>query len=164
MKTIMKAMSGAAVLALALGSQSAWANTDTGNLTVTASITAACVINDPTLAFGAYNGVTQVAKDGQTNVLVTCTNTTPYEIYSTTPLADRKMTTGTATAEETLTYKLYADAGRTNELGITAAGNTIADVGDGTEQTQVLYGTIDADQASVPGSYEQTGVNLTVEF
>ena len=77
-----KALLGALLAAgMVMGSGSAGAATETGTLTVTANVVAACTIGDATLAFGPYdpNGA---AVDAQTTVAVNCTNGSPFEVYS----------------------------------------------------------------------------------
>lgn len=158
-----KFVAAVAVLTMGLGAQSAWAGTETGTLTATASITNDCTIGDATLAFGAYNSLTKAAENGTTTVAVHCTNGAAYKIYSTTALADRKMITDDGGANEVLTYKLYTDTNRTDELGINDTANTIDGAGTGSSENVSLFGTVDASQIAIAGSYSGTS-NLTVSF
>jgi len=153
----------AAFLSMGLGAQSAWAATEPGTLTATASITNDCTIGDATMAFGAYNSLTQAAVDGTTTAAVQCTSGAAYKIYSTTALADRKMVTGDGLAGKVLSYKLYTSSARTTELGTDATIATIDGTGTGSSVNIDLYGTVDASQTAIAGSYSGTA-NLTVSF
>jgi spore coat protein U-like protein len=151
---------GVFTAATMLGVSPAMAGVTSGTLDVTASVAAACTIGNGTLSFGAYNGITQAAVDGQAAVSVTCTNTTAYNIYSQTAAVNRKMSDG----DNTLTYKLYTDGSRGTELGTDALTATISGEGDGTAHDVNVFGTIDAGQAAIPGSYEQASVDLTISY
>ena len=65
------------VLALGLGSASAFAATVTTTFQVTANVQATCAISATSAAFGSYTGV---IADTTSIVTVTCSNTTTYNI------------------------------------------------------------------------------------
>jgi spore coat protein U-like protein len=155
-------------LALALGLSAAlltapvFAATVAGNLTVTATVVASCVVN--TAAANAGNAVldfgnvvstlADVDADTSTNsgLSLICTNTTPYSVVANNGENDvsgqRRMTSGSGF----LAYNLYTDNGRTTPFPTT--GTTLSFTGNGATQTVPVYGRIPAGTPMpTPGSY-----------
>lgn len=167
-------IAAAVVAALALGSglfaSNGYADTATGNLSVTASITNACTVSATTaLAFGAYvSGPGNVAKDGTGTVSTTCTIGAPTTVTlgqganaaggSTDALPLRQM----ADSANRLAYFLFQDAARTSVWGNTS-GTGIAGTGTGAEVQLTVYGRIPAGQNKPAGTYADTVV-ATVTF
>ncbi|MGN5535751.1 Csu type fimbrial protein [Acinetobacter sp. Lyrl_1] len=150
------------VVALGLSNQS-FAATATGELTVTATVTAACSIGNATLAFGEYFPLTTHATadlDSSISVSVACTTGTAANIYSSTLPAERKMV---ANGSDTLAYQLYTDAGRGTELGTAADVGAISVTGTGEAQNINIYGRINKALKPAPGSYTQVA-NLTISY
>ena len=161
-----KALLGALLAAgMVMGSGSAGAATDTGVLTVTADVTAACTIGDATLAFGAYNpGGTAV--DGQVDVAVNCTNGSAFNIISTTAIASRTMITGAGGAGQVLTYRLFGTAAeRTSgtDLPVAVGAGDLGGTGTGISVNIPIFGQIAAGQNVFAGSYTGTA-NLTIDY
>ena len=69
-----------ASLSLLGASQGFAAATATGNLNVSASISALCTVGASTMAFGAYDPTNATNDDATGAVSVTCTNGTTYNI------------------------------------------------------------------------------------
>ena len=153
------------IVTLGLSTQ-AFAATATGTLTVTATVANTCIIGDATLDFGSYEPVVSHASanlDGSTKVSITCTKGASAKIYSTTAIADRKITNQTA-GTDALSYTLYTDSGRSTALGIDDTTGTI-DVTNATGQAQGidLYGRIVGGQNVSAGNYSGTA-NLTISY
>lgn len=153
------------------------AGTNTADLTVTASIAEACAVSTTAVAFGAYDPVNANASGGANvmstgAVLTTCTFGTTGKLLldqgaqgtGTLAAPVRFMKTGSGGANELLGYQLYA-AGVDNTVwgGTNATGLTLT-VGDGTQKSQTVYGTIPKGQNTVKvGSYTDTVV-VTIDF
>ena len=153
------------IVTLGLSTQ-AFSATATGTLTVTATVANTCIIGDATLAFGSYEPVVTHASanlDGSTKVSITCTKGASAKIYSTTAIADRKITNQTA-GTDALSYTLYTDSGLSTALGIDDNAGTI-DVTNATGQAQDidLYGRIAGGQNVSAGNYSGTA-NLTISY
>ena len=144
-------------LALAMGLSSlAMADSDTFN--VTATVQSVCSLtagND--LAFGDYNPVTADAVTGTTTIAVTCSNGMTGTAVG---LAyNGQMLNGT----DSLSYGLFQDDGHATTWGTTELDRQ-AVTADGTAQTMIVYGQINAGQTATPiGSYSET-VTATVYF
>jgi spore coat protein U-like protein len=143
--------------------------TATATLTVTLTLQANCSISATPLNFGT-NGVLSTALNQQTNVAVTCTNTTPYNVgldggtVAGSTVAARLMA-GTATGNTgtTVGFQLYQDAGRATVWGNTQGTNTVAGTGTGSAQSIPVYGQVPAQATPKPDIY-QTTVTATVYF
>ena len=150
----------------------ALAATVTGNMAVSSSVTATCVISAAPLSFAAYDTVTTANKDAEAVLTFTCTNGTPgIQITlgqgltpatgSTTAIPLRQMTNGGAGR---LAYFLYQETGRTMVWGDTLATAPAAVVGTGAAQTATVFGRIPSGQTTVvAGTYTDTVV-ATVNF
>lgn len=151
------------VLVLGLNCTSAAAGTTTTTFAVTATVQATCVISADTMAFGTYTGV---AATGASDIRVTCTNTTPYNVGLNKGLATgatvntRKMT---GTAGAVLGYSLFSNAGRTTNWGETIGTDTVSQTADGTAQVHTVYGAVAAGQYVAPGDYADT-ITATVTW
>ncbi len=134
----------------------AQASTANGSLGNGAIVLPTCLITTNTLNFGVYSG-TQL--DANTTVLVTCTNTTPYNVGLSAGMGsgatvNSRLMTGPAST--TLAYSLYQDAGRTINWGNTPGIDTVSGVGIGRSQTIAVYGRIGAAALGMPGIYNYT--------
>jgi len=156
-----------ALVALAVGCNSATAGTNTGTLTVTASVAAVCIIGNATLAFGAYNPTSGTATTANATTTLTCTLGTPYNIGMSpgagtgATVTLRIMTSGT----NTLGYKLFQNAALTTNWGNTVGTDTYSNTSSTSSLTQTItiYGQIPASEAAAVGSYTDT-VTMTVTF
>lgn len=158
------AMSAAALgcLALAVASvPAAAATTATTTFLVSATVETSCTVSAAPLAFGTYDGTALNKSSG--GITVTCTDGTPYTIGLDEGLNGgsgntRYMINGT----NTLAYQLFSDTNYSVPWGNTS--NTVASTGTGTAQTPfIVYGTIPAGEAVVPGTYQDT-ITATITY
>ena len=162
MRTLFLTSVVATGFALSAAPQSAHASTATASISVSAAVLANCGITAAPLAFGTY-ATTTVANT--TTVIVTCTNTTSYNVGldagqgSGATVALRKMTNGSST----LGYTLTTDSGHVNTWGSTIGTNTQAQTGSGVPQTFTVYGQILGNQPVIPGTYTDV-VTATVTY
>src|SRR6266542_6750642 len=136
----------------------ALAGSATTTLGVSLTINAGCNVSSTSVAFPAQSvlasGVNQTG-----TVVVTCTNTTPYNVEldqgagSGATVTNRLMT-GPSSA--TVAYGLYQDSGHTTNWGKTDGTDTVAGTGNGSAQTLTVYGHIAAQTTPAPGSYADT--------
>lgn len=155
-----------AAAALVLAPLASQAGTDTGTLSVTASVADACTIGDALLAFGAYNPVAAGALTQTTTFAVQCTNLTAYNItlngggsgVTTGNVRTMRLTPAGTTAG--LTYELFSDSGLTAPLGV---GVQLPGTGNGAVQSVSIYGRIPANQFVAIGSYSDS-VIATINF
>lgn len=143
--------------------------TATATLTVSLTLQANCSIATNPLNFGT-NGVLATAINQQTNVAVTCTNTTPYNVgldagTVTGSSVTSRLMAGTATGNTatTVSFQLYQDSGHTTVWGNTQGTNTVAGTGTGSAQSIAVYGQVPAQTTPKPDTY-QTTVTATVYF
>jgi spore coat protein U-like protein len=143
--------------------------TATATLTVSLTLQANCSISANPLNFGT-NGVLTTAINQQTNVAVTCTNTTPYNVgldagTVTGSSVTSRLMAGTATGNTgtTVGFQLYQDSGHTVVWGNTQGTNTVAGTGTGSAQSIAVYGQVPAQATPKPDTY-QTTVTATVYF
>lgn len=135
------------------------AGTSMGSFAVSAGISATCVINSASMAFGAYNPTVNANFDATGAVSVSCTNGTSYNIG-----LDKGLGTGATITNRVmmngsnkLTYQIYSDSARTQNWGNTVGTNTVSGTGTGFSQSFTAYGRITAGQTSTPpGSYSDT--------
>jgi len=146
---------GFAIIAPALAS--AATATSTSTFTVSATVKSTCLITANNLAFGVHTGV---PLNGTSTILVTCTNTTPYNVglgvgaATGATVTTRKMTATAPIA--TLSYALFRDAAMSLNWGQTLATDTLAGTGNGAAQTLTVYGQVAAGQYVAPNSYTDT--------
>jgi spore coat protein U-like protein len=171
MKTMIKALATAGVLAFAGGAQAA---TATGTFTVTATVLKSCTVGATNIAFGNYTpGGGNLT--GNSTVSVKCTKTTPYSVdlnAGTTAggaYAQRLMTDGV----NTLQYNLYMTAGFAQVFGDGSGttGHVAGAVGLGlgaAAQTYTAFGQLPdnaTNQNATPGAtaYSDT-IMVTVTY
>jgi len=154
------------VCATALSASTSYAGGPaTSSIPITATVIPSCTITANPLPFGDYD---LTLKDAQTDLNVTCTNQTPYEIGLDAGLGGNSVTAramnSTPVSGNTLQYALYKDAGRTDNWG-DGFGTSATLPGTGTSALQVIpvYGRLPAGQASPIGAYEDTVV-ATIYF
>ena len=141
------------------------AGTATTTLGVSLTLNAGCTVSSTPVAFPAQ-GVISAAVAQTGSLVVTCTNTTPYNVGldpgagSGATVANRLMT-GPAAA--TVAYGLFQDAGHATNWGQTIGTDTKTGTGNGTTQTLTVYGNILPQTTPAPGPYADT-VNVTVTF
>ncbi|MDP9879414.1 spore coat protein U-like protein [Variovorax boronicumulans] len=140
----------------------AQAVTTTTTFQVTATVLKACLMTTPaTLAFGPYDPASATALAGTTSLNVTCTFGTPYSLGlsagsgSGATVTNRLMTSPTAAAgNNTLGYGLFKDSAHQTNWDNSVAGTGY--VGNGTPQTQTIYGLIPTGQYTAAPAIDYT--------
>ena len=118
----------AAVIA-AVGSSTAYAqsNTSTGTLNVQATVASACSVANAALSFGPINPIAGAALAVNTNILVTCTQGTTFQVAlgdgANASSGQRRMK-GTNTGSF-LSYELYQDAAGATRFGDAVNGQRV---------------------------------------
>ena len=139
------------------------AATATSSFAVTATVVATCTTSATPLAFGNYTGV---QSDAASAVSVTCTNTTPWTITLDPGVAAGATVTArkmTGPAAALLPYSLSTDAARSINWGNTVAPNVVSGTGNGSAQSNTVYGRILAGVYVAPGAYTDT-ITATVTY
>ena len=150
-------------LALVLDPKQAAPTTATATFTVSASVTATCLISATTLNFGTY---AFVADPVSSTISVTCTNATTYNVGLSAGTATgatvttRKMT---GPGGALLGYGLFSDSGHATNWGNTVGTDTVAGTGNGVAQSLTVYGQIPAGQYVTAGSYSDT-ITATITY
>ena len=144
----------------ALSAVTAHAGSVSANSTVTINFTGACSIS------ATNPSITYAGEDSSSNASVTvnCSNGLPWTLTADGGLnADGELRRGKKDLEY-LTYRLFKDAGLTQEVGVTT-GTVATGSGTGLNQTTTAYFVVKAaDNQSIPtvGDYPDTlGWNLT---
>lgn len=143
----------------------ALAQVATDNMTVRITIQAECLVSaSEELDFGTV-GVLTADVDAMANLQVTCTESTPYDIGLGAGLgAAADTTTRQMTAAgNTINYRLFRDAARSQNWGDTIDTDTLKATGTGAAQTFPVYGRVLAQTTPAPGSYVDT-VLVTVTY
>jgi len=141
-------------------------------ITVLMNVKSSCSVANASLIFPPYVDSTKNV-DGMTNLVVTCTNTTPYKVGLDAgtglgaSINSRKMSNGS----NQLSYNLYQDSARTVTWGDaydSSSGcsnrddsNFISMVGTGLSQSIPVYGRVFANQRPNPGVYNDN-VTITI--
>ncbi|WP_354328510.1 Csu type fimbrial protein [Variovorax paradoxus] len=137
---------------------------------VSATVAKSCLVTADPLNFGTINGLPgQADRDQTSTISVTCTTPTPYTVAltpsngSTTGAGTMTPTGGVPGNTDTVPYRLYRNAARTNVWGSVTGTNTAAGTGSGAVQALTLYGRVLGVSANVrPDSYRDVvTVNVT---
>lgn len=141
-------MSAAAVTGVML-SQSASAETQTANMSVSASVSSVCSVDATPLAFGevATSGTT----DGTSTVNVTCTGGGAYTVGLGNGLHNVVAQRNLQSGANLLAYELFKEVGHTNRWG-DAGAELVSGTGNDAEQSLTVYGQIAAGQTLVSGN------------
>lgn len=147
------------VLALTAINSQAFAGTTTGNFQSAATLNSTCsvVVND--LPFGVFSPAPGFIS-GNTTVVATCTNNTPFTISL---LAGGVRTLkGTKSGNtDTLTYALYTDAALTKIFGDGTSGSYTLNGNGGTANLSI-YGRLITSKYATPDDYKDSvTINLT---
>lgn len=142
----------------------ALAVSSTGNLEISAIVPSQCAVQSAALPFGSYaaSALQQNAQIG-----VACSNGTSYTVSldagtgSGANVATRKLST--ADGVDTLNYGLYQDAARTRSWGNSTGSDTVAGVGNGSNQNIPVYGYIPGGQTARAGNYSDV-VAITLSY
>lgn len=162
MKTMQKIACalGAGVLCVSSLGQAA---TSTGNLAVSAIVTATCSVQSAALPFGVYNSA---AVQQSAQVGVNCSSGTSYTVS-----LDAGAAPGASTANRklvgdsntTLNYALYQDPAHSKNWGNASGSDTLTNVGNGSQQNLPVYGYIPSGQNVKAGSYNDV-VGITLSY
>lgn len=155
----------------------AFADTVTGNGTVTATVTATCdLVATPTIAFGTISGLATVATDvtAQGTITVICSTGAGYTVYigdGANRVAPGSGNRQMANGAGRLPYQLYktnayaAIWDATGGTATTGGSGGVNGTGSGANQNLTVYGRIAAGTAvpTVLGNYSDT-VLITVTY
>jgi spore coat protein U-like protein len=173
LRFVNQAVRAAIVGGLGLMAMGAWADTDTGNLTVNATVANQCSVGDATLSLGAItlvspDGTMAVSGGGTTGIPWACTNGTSATLgfdngtnYSSTR---RMLSTTAGSSNQYLEYTLKAGS----SSGTTIASSALDLSGaDGTNQTFTIWGgpvASAANKAAKPANDYTDTVVMTITF
>jgi len=156
-------------LALPFAAQAATYSTGSKSSTMDVSmkIVADCTIAANGMDFGQNQGVLSSALNASSNINVTCTNTTPYNVglnagTGTGSAGTTRYMSGTGANTGAVRFNLYQAPGA-NAWGNTQGTDTLAGTGTGAQQTLTVYGEVPAQQTPTPDAYKST-VTATVYF
>lgn len=160
MKNLIKTLTLGSIFLLAQPDMG-YADTATGNLTVTASVAGTCTVDGVApLSFGAYDNTQKSA-----SAAITYTCTTPLTTANFTLNGGNNESGGNrrmASGGNYLVYTLYTDSNYANPWTIN--GVTVPATVDGTQKSDVtIYGRIEANAGNTAGSYTDT-VTVTLTF
>jgi spore coat protein U-like protein len=155
-------MAAALLAAVVLDARPVAGATDTGTLTVTATVNSNCSLSGGTLAFGTYTAGQTNDLDAQGSInYVNCpVGTLVFELDNgaNASSGQRRMKSG----NNFLVYEIYKTTARNTRWGSGADGVTIQLLQPGNGSV-VVYGRIPRGQAVPPGSYSDT-VTITLTF
>lgn len=156
--------------ATTLFSMHAFSATVTDTLTVQATVVAACTVTGGTLDFGDVDPIAGdiLAASNSTNISVTCSALTPYNVRLSAGTNGDGTVTGrqmliSGGGTDKLSYALWRDAAGLLNWGETDSTDTLAGIGTGLAISHTVYGTIPAAQTAPEGSYSDT-VTITVSY
>lgn len=165
-----RAIASAIMIAIAPGMANAavYANgTKTASFDVTMRIVADCAIAVNGIDFGQTQGVLATAVNSSSNISVTCSNTTPYNIglnagTGTGSSGTARYLSGTGANTGTVRFNLYQAPGA-SPWGNTQGTDTLGGTGNGSAQNLTVYAEIPAQATPTPDSYKST-ITATVYF
>ncbi len=141
----------------------------TATFLVSLTIIANCTITAAPMTF-AQQGVLATNVDATSNLSITCTNSTPYNLgldagnTASSTIANRLLASTTAGSTATVPYNLYTTATRDVVWGNVQGTNTVGGVGTGAAVTRAVYGRVLPQTTTpAPGTYTST-VTATVFF
>lgn len=158
----------AAVLAAALPFTTGVAQAGSKSVTfdVTMRVIADCTIAATGIDFGT-TGVMSGAINGSSNINVTCTNTTPYNVgldqgTGAGSSGTTRYLAGASGNTDTVELKLYRQSG-SGLWGNTQGTDTLGGTGNGVQQVLTVYGEIPKQKAVTPDTYKST-ITATIYF
>ena len=153
----------AAVLAAVMPFTSVYAASPaTAKFDVTMSVVADCTVTATSLDFG------QTGLIGQSNLTVTCTNTTPYNVGldagtgAGSSGTTRYLSGSSGANTDKVKFNLYRSPGA-GLWGNTQGTDTLAGTGNGDKQTLTVYGEIPVQNAPTPDNYKSS-ITASVYF
>ena len=134
---------------------------------VTMRIVADCAIAVNGIDFGQTQGVLATAVTSTSNISVTCSNTTPYNIglnagTGTGSSGTTRYLSGTGANAGTVRFNLFQAPGA-SPWGNTQGTDTLGGTGTGAAQNLTVYAEIPAQATPTPDSYKST-ITATVYF
>lgn len=126
-----------------------------------ATVQSQCSVSASNLDFGTQGTLTSNI-DATSNVSVTCTNNTPYQVG----LNDGQHFSATRRMQSLLnyvSYDLYRDAGRSLRWGDALSVDTQAGTGTGAAQSLTVYGRVPSQSSQPVGVYSDT-ITVTVTY
>ncbi|HEY9348215.1 MAG TPA: spore coat U domain-containing protein [Inquilinus sp.] len=165
MRVSLSVLIGAAIAVL-VPANIVQAATATTSFQVTATVLKFCTVVATPMAFGNYTSST--VSETTSEITVTCTNGTPYDIgLSAGTAAGATVTTrqmsGTTVTAARLNYFLYSDTGRTVNWGNTVGTDTVHITAGATPIISTVYGRVPAGQFVAPDAYLDT-IAVTVTY
>jgi len=156
-----------AALALPSGAAIYGNGSKTANFDVTLKIVADCSIAANSLDFGQAQGVLSTAVKVTSNINVTCSNSTPYNVGLSAgtgvgSTGTTRYMSGTGGNAQTVQYNLYQTSGGT-VWGATQGTDTMAGTGNGAAQVLTVHGEIPVQATPAPDTYKST-ITATVFF
>jgi spore coat protein U-like protein len=160
-----------AAAAIAMGAQTNAAVYSNGTATaafdVTMGLVADCTISAAAMNFGARVGVLSAAVNATSDIKVTCTNTTPYNLglnagTGTGSAGTTRYLSGTGANTATVRFDLLQSSGGA-AWGNTQGTDTLGGTGNGNEQTLTVHGQIPPQASPAPDTYKST-ITATVYF
>lgn len=158
---------GAIALPLAANAATYSNGSKTATFDVSMKIVADCTIAAAGMDFGQNQGVLATAVTAQSNINVTCTNTTPYNVglsagTGTGSSGTNRFLSGTGANTGTVKFNLYQTPG-SGSWGNTQGTDTYSGTGNGALQTLTVYGEVPVQTTPAPDTYKST-VTATVYF
>jgi len=170
---ILKLLPALVAAAALLSPAASLASTATGSLTVNASVTQNCLINSPTLAFGAYDPIVtnlSTAATGTATATFTCTEGASAVYVTANTGSNNAHASGTTramagTGSTYLSYELYTDAAHTVVWNTTNSGGPTFTPTFAASQTAnaTIYGQIPAGQNVTVSNYTDS-ITMTINF
>jgi len=141
--------------------------TTTSTFDVTMTIVANCKVAATALDFGQAQGVLSTTVAVNSNINVTCSNTTPYNVglnagSGAGSSGTTRYLSGTGGNTSTVRFNLFQAAG-TTPWGDTQGTNTHGGVGNGSAQALTVYGEVPTQTTPQPDTYKST-ITATVYF
>jgi spore coat protein U-like protein len=164
-------LSAVSLIVIVTSVNSAFAATNTTNLSVTAIVGATCNISPSAVSFGSYDPLSAnvtAALNGSGNVGTTCSNgltntiTLDAGLNAASGSNDAVPLRQLRSSGNVISYFLYSNSARTTIFGNTT-GTGVGQTGTGLSASATVYGQIPAGQNAAPGSYADTVV-ATVTF
>ncbi|MFU8866013.1 MAG: spore coat U domain-containing protein, partial [Rhodobacterales bacterium] len=141
------------------------AQTATTSFGVSITINAECLVATPAALVFPATGVLITAIDSSTDLEVTCTSGTAYQIG-----LDAGQGTGATTAARLMTqgagtvgYQLFRESARTLNWGDATGADTLGSVGTGITQTFTVFGRVPPQPTPATGTYNDE-VTVTVTY
>jgi spore coat protein U-like protein len=139
----------AVALSGVLLSQSASAETVTGNMAVSASVSSVCTVAATPMAFGEV--ATAGATDATATITVNCTGGGAYTVGLGNGLHNVAAQRNLQSGVNLLAYDLFKEVGRTTRWGDAGAGLVLG-TGNSADQLLTVYGQVTTGQVLVSGN------------